>query len=166
MMHEARPNPAEDALPKDFARPPTYYLRGRRRRTLCALIEIVVPKNERLQLQCTESLLHYVDNYVRHIAPFLRLTFPLGLWILEWAALITTGSRFSRLDRPRQEAYVRGWALSKYWWKRDLLKGVKGIVLMGFYQLPAVMRAMDYDPADHTQKMIRLRRGTDAYPMQ
>jgi hypothetical protein len=65
------------------------------------------------------------------------------------------GRRFSRLNDQAAEAYIRallGWGLVG-----ELLQRIKGLVVMCYYELPAVQREIGYNPAPYIAAVSRRR---------
>ncbi len=153
---------ATEPLPADFHPPGKRYLGRGTRYILRAMTDVLLPRNEKLRVECTDDLVNFVDNFVRYLPPLLKLGFPIGVWIFQFAAILWSGLPlpFTMLSRERQERYMAGWTESRFWWKRDMMKGLKGVVLMGFYQHPEVMRHIHYDPVSHVQTIQARRLAT------
>ncbi len=153
-------SPSTRRLPSDFSPPEEKHLGALTRRVLRAMAVIILPRSGRFNIECTDAIVNYVDGYTRYLPPLLRAGFPLGVWLFQLSSILRYGLPFSMLSRKRQESYVRTWVHSRFWFQRDLLKGLKGIMLMGYYQHPDVMALIDYDPDTHI-KTVRARRFAD-----
>ena len=121
------------------------------RRTLLALAEVVMPRGENFHLDLREYTVDIVDRFVGYFPIHLRIGFPLGLLLLEFGPILYAlkFSRFSSMSLEERESYVAGWVDSKSAARRDLIKGVKGLVLVAFYSHPEVMAYIGYDIEAH-----------------
>lgn len=155
----------ETVLPVDFHPPEKHTLGWLSRRVLRRMVALILPRNERMQVPVVDEMVNFVENYLRYLPPLLRMGFPIGILLFQLGGIIWGGRLvpFTWLSEQRQETYLRGWVYSRFWWKRDLLKGVKGLVLLGFYQHPAVMQCIGYDPAGHATAMKTKRFNTVAH---
>jgi hypothetical protein len=121
------------------------------RRTLRALAEVIVPRDEAAGVVVDlERVVDFVDDMVRYMPRLLRVLFPVGLLLLEYGTFVLLPSlrRFSGLDVAHRERYVRGWVHARMMLRRDLIKGVKGICLFAFYSDPRVMAHLGYRPSE------------------
>ncbi len=121
------------------------------RRTLLSLIEVVMPRSNEFHPELAEYILEYVDRYVGYFPLLLKIGFPLGLLLLERGTLIFMGKwqGFSKLDIVNRERCVKGWIDSRWQLRRELIRGVKGIVMLAYYSHPDVMEHIEYDIAGH-----------------
>ncbi len=158
-MTTATAAPRAGALPEDYRQPEEYFLGRGTRRILQAMAEVILPRNERIQVDCVDDLVNFVDNFVRYLPPMLRMGFPIGIWLFQFLAVVWSGRPvpYTWLSAERKDRYMRNWVYSKLWWKRDMLKGLKGVMLMGFYQHPEVMKSLNYDPVSHVEA-VKARR--------
>ena len=76
-------------------------------------------------------------------------TFQFLGWAFQLAAIPLCGRPFTWLPLDRRARYLDGWAHSSLWWRRDLLKGIKALMMMGFYEIPDVMKAIGYHVEEH-----------------
>lgn len=123
------------------------------RRILRSMAEVLLPRNETLHVECEDEIVNYIDNYVLYLPPLFKFAFPLGVWAFQIAAIFLCGMPFTWLSRERKDKYLEGWARSMLWWRRDLLKGIKGLMMMGFFEHPEVMRLINYDQAGHVAQV-------------
>jgi hypothetical protein len=140
------PTPAIAPVPV----PARKILGKRSRRVLRALAEVVAPRAPGLVVD-PESLVDVADSICAEMPRFLQLLMPIGLLLIEFGTWFWAGTfrRCSRLDLARRERYVRGWVQSRWAMRRDLIKGVKGLILLGFYSDPRVMELIGYRPEPH-----------------
>ena len=149
----------EPSLGPDFAPPNPPNLGPATRNILRNMARVLLPRNERLNVGHEEEIVNFVDSFVLYLPPLLRLGFPLGVWAFQLASIILSGRfvPYTWLSPERQEAYMAGWTHSNLWWRRDLIKGVKALMMLGFYEIPEVQKFLNYDQAGHVN-MVKARR--------
>jgi hypothetical protein len=88
----------------------------------------------------------------------MRLGFPIGLRLLEFAPIVVLrrATRFSRLPADDARAYLErlhasGGPLA------PLVLGLRALVLLHFYQHPTVLAAMEIDWAGRAEALTRRR---------
>lgn len=132
------------------------------RRVLRALAEVVIPRGDGAPELPIEPLVDFMDDWVGYMPRLLRTVFPVGLMMLELGAFVLAPSLvpFSFMSPARRARYVDGWVHARWSLRRDLIKGVKGLCLFGWYSDPAVARHLGYGVDEHVQLVTaeRLRR--------
>lgn len=124
-------------------------LKGRARAVMLAVVATMAPRNEVIDIDLDEKNFHFVENFLSYLPGYLRKVFPLGLWLLEIFAWFEGGERriFSRMRDPEKKfRYLVAWSESRLFFRRELIKGIRAIVLCGFYNHPDVWKKIDYDP--------------------
>jgi hypothetical protein len=143
------------------ARPALAPLSRTARRALGALARVVTPELPAAPLDA-DRLVAFVESYRAHMPRGLALAFPLGLWLLEYGTWLFGFSwrPFSALPPARAAAYVERWIRAPGWARRQLIKGVKGLCLVFFYQDPRVLAYLGVDVDEHVRLVSaeRLRR--------
>jgi hypothetical protein len=93
------------------------------------------------------------------LPPAARRALATALAVLDQAARLyppARGRRFARLDDPVARAYVAALLA-----RRDPVGGVvrrlKSVVVMSYYELPEVQREIGYDPAPYIAEVSRRR---------
>lgn len=131
-------------------------LPGWARKTLGSLIEVIMPRSDEFHPDLKDYILNYVDAYVGYFPKHLKLAFPMGLLLLERGTLLFMGrlTGFSKLDLAERDRYVRGWINSRWQMRRELIRGVKGLVMVAFYSHPVVMEHIGYDIKGHIAQAI------------
>lgn len=121
------------------------------RKILRALAEVVMPRGKNFNLDLNDYSVDIIDRYVGYFPPHLKLGFPLGLMLLEFGPILYMRRfrRFSNMSLEDREKYVELWVDSNSAARRDLIKGVKGLVLVAFYSHPSVMEYIGYDIEAH-----------------
>lgn len=134
------------------------------RRTLAALAEVVLPgPASGAPPMDGARVADFVDEFVFHMPTLLRLLFPIGLALLDLGAFVAGPSLvpFSFMRSPeRRRRYIARWVHSPVMLFRELIKGVKGVVLFGYYSDPRVAAHIGYDPEPFARLVAteRLRR--------
>jgi hypothetical protein len=121
------------------------------RRTARALIEVAKPRKPDFDLPIEDSMLDFLDNFVKYFPLHMKILFPLGLFLLEYGTFIFMGrlKTFSRLSLEERDRYVQSWVDSNIPIRRDLIKGVKGLCVSAFYSDPQVMDHIGYEIEAH-----------------
>jgi hypothetical protein len=78
-----------------------------------------------------------------------------ALWAFEIGALARTGRRFTRLDVARADAYLRSVLYGRS--GGTVLRLVKSVVVLCYYDLPEVRSALGYHPNDYVAE-VKARR--------
>ena len=118
------------------------------RRVLAPMVRSILT-DEVEKLGLTEAVIDHVELSMRSIPFHIRSGLVAGLASFELgAAAIPTsfGRTFSRLPRAKQEAYFRSWWSSPLFLMRQFVKGIKGLIAMGFYEQPQVLAKLEYHP--------------------
>ena len=129
--------------------PRTRILRGRSGRIMRAVVATIAPRNAVIDIDLNERNYNFAENFIAYLPGYLRKIFPLGLWILEVMALFEGGEWrvFSRMKDPEKKfRYLVAWSQSRLFFRRELIKGIRAIVLCGFYNHPDVWKQIHYDP--------------------
>ncbi len=141
---------------------PTFTLSRRSRRTMATLAEVVLPRGQGAPEVSTDTVVALADSFAREMPRLLRVLFPIGLFLLEWGALLLGPSLvpFSLMTQQRRERYVMSWVHSRSHIRRDLIKGVKGLVLLCYYADARVCAYLGYAVEEHVTlvKAERLKR--------
>jgi hypothetical protein len=108
-----------------------------------------------------------MDDWVRHMPRLLRTVFPVGLMMLELGAFVLGPSLvpFSFMSAKRRARYVDGWVHARWSLRRDLIKGVKGLCLFGWYSDPRVGAALGYQVDDHVRLVAAERLARHAHDL-
>lgn len=132
------------------------------RRVLRALAEVVIPRGEGAPEVPLDELVAFMDDWVGYMPRLLRLLFPVGLMMLELGAFLMGPSLvpFSLMSPARRARYVDQWVHARWSLRRDLIKGVKGLCLFGWYSDPRVGAYLGYGVDEHVQLVAaeRLKR--------
>jgi hypothetical protein len=93
------------------------------------------------------------------LPPAARKALATVLVVLDQGARLyppSRGRRFTRLDDRVAQAYIRA-LLARHDPAAELVKRLKGVVTMCYYDLPEVQREIGYDPAPYIAAVSRRR---------
>jgi hypothetical protein len=137
--------------------PPTPLSKGALR-TLRALVVTLTPETPAVPHR-VERVCAFATDYLSYLPELLRRLFPLGLWLFEWGPLFfSMRRRFSCLGTEERLRYVVSWQRSRFALKRQLVRGLRTLVLMGYYDLPEVQHFLAFEPASFVDSRVRDRR--------
>ncbi len=141
---------------------PSVHLGRGSRRILLSLAETVVPKEPEVA-NCHERLLDSVAGFFAYLPVMSRVLLPLGMWLLEYGTLFSFFSLrpFSRLPKGARSRYLASWQHSRLSLKRQMVKGIKSLLLMAYYDFPEVQKAIGFEPAPYIRRLAQER--ADAY---
>lgn len=119
------------------------------RRVMAALVPVICTDEPR-ERGLVDGVLDHVELTMRSFPSFLRLMLIAGTLLFELFAIVLPSSRlrpFSRLPRDRQERYFKMFWDSRFQLFRQLAKGIKAPIALGYWDNPAVCEKMGYTPA-------------------
>jgi len=125
--------------------------------------EVVCPPGMRAHHR-TDRVLAEFELMLGALAPAARNALTAALVLLDQGARLyprSRGRRFSRLDDQAAEAYIRV-LLARGGVPAQLVQRLRGLVVMCYYELPAVQREIGYDPAPYIAAVSRRRLETYA----
>jgi len=132
------------------------------RRVVRALAEVVLPDGDGAPNVPLDEIVAFADSFVPYLPRLLRLLFPIGLMMLELGAFLIGPSLlpFSAMSLARRRRYVDGWVHARWRLRRDLIKAVKGLCLLGYYSDARVRARLGYAVEEHVADVSaeRLRR--------
>lgn len=128
------------------------------RRTLRAMFDVLIPRGVDVPNR-DQRLIAFVEGFLPYMPPILAKLFPLGLWLFQWGTVLFGASLlpFSMLKPEAQRRYVFSWQKSGWPLRRQLIKGLKALVMMGYYEQPEVRQALGYEPDAYTKPLIAER---------
>ena len=127
---------------------PSFRLSDNQRRTLGALTHVACPPDV-AALGCEQRVVDEVELVLGTFPPEMRWGVIASLVVLEWLSVFlpaTFGRRFSSLPRAAQERYFAAAWHHPLALVRQAMKGVKGLVAMAYYEVPAVKERLGYRP--------------------
>jgi hypothetical protein len=135
------------------------------RRAARRFAEIVCPPEVRAD-QRTDRVMREFGLMVGSLPPAARKALAAALVILDQGARLyrpSRGRRFARLDDRVAEMYIRT-LLARHDPASEIVRRLKGMVTMCYYELPEVQREIGYDPAPYIAAVSRRR--LDSYGAQ
>jgi len=124
-------------------------------RIIRALISALKPRKPEFDAPIEEEIFKVADEFLGHLPVHMKVLLPLGLYLLEYGALILGPSLkpFSWMSAEKKEKYLKSWTESKIPLRRDLIKGFKAIALTGYYTHPIVLAHLGMDLEAHLKRV-------------
>jgi hypothetical protein len=127
-------------------------------RILRAAVAAIRPRGHGFDHAIDGDVLQAMVEFFPHLPTPMRLAFPVGLRLLEWGppVVLRRPTRFTRLSPEDARAYLErlhasGGPLA------PLVLGLRTLVLLHFYQHPAVLASLDVDWAGRAAALTRRR---------
>lgn len=116
------------------------------RKTMKALIEVVQPKGGIFDLDLQDYMLEFTEQMLLHLPRDTKFLFPIGLLLLEYGTLPFMGwvTPFSRLSLEDRDTYIHNWVNSRLMIRRELIKGVKALAVLGYFEHPENKKKLDF----------------------
>jgi len=128
------------------------------RRAAGRFAEVVCPPGVRAD-QRTDRVLREFGLMLASLPPAARKALAAALAVLDQGARLypaSRGRRFARLDDQVATAYVRA-LLARHDAAAELVRRLKSVITMCYYELPEVQREIGYDPAPYIAAVSRRR---------
>jgi hypothetical protein len=127
-------------------------------RILRAALVAIRPHGHGFDQPIDDDVMARIEDFFPYLPTPMRLAFPLGLRLLEWAPLLVVRrvTRLSRMPtddarRYLERALVMGGPLGA------LVLGVRALVLLNFYQHPVVLETLQVDWAGRRDELVARR---------
>ncbi len=137
----------------DYHHPP------RIRRILASIAPIACPPDiERFGL--VDAVVDHMEMTMRSLPAAVRAALITGLTGYELASMAWPGHLgrpASKLDRKRAIRYYDAWRHSPIRLQEEFVKGIKGLLCLGYYEMPQVKEQLDYTPDAWVSKVKRRR---------
>ena len=148
---------------------PSLHLRPGTVRILTALIETIAPCAPEV-VDRDARIISFVSSALAHLPPMLRFLLPLGLWLFELGTVLFgfAPRRFSALSRERRRHYMHSWMRSRFALKRQLARGLRALIQLGFYDMPEVRSHLGYEPEGFVAARVQqraTRQGEQSQPL-
>jgi hypothetical protein len=137
----------------------TYRHSPRVRRVLASIAPLACPP-EIVELGLVDPVVDHVELSMRSLPDLFRAGLVAGLTsyeLLSRAVPRNRGRSASSLDRERATRYFEMWRTSRIGLQREMIKGVKGLLCMGYYEQPAAKETIGYSPEQWIAKVKRRR---------
>lgn len=128
------------------------------RRTLEAFARIACP-SEIEELGLVEAVVDHMELSMRTLPPMVRMGLVTGITSFENAARVWPGNwgqPFSKLPRDKAHKYFLSWRTGMEL-QKQFIKGVKGLLCLGYYEMPAVKKQIDFQPEAWIDKVAKRR---------
>lgn len=127
-------------------------------RTLRAVIAALRPRGHGFDQPIDDQVLHDVVNFFPFLPTPLRLSFPLGLLLVEFGPPLFARkwTRFSAMSVPEAQAYIEPWAVAGGL-RTALYLGLRTLVFMAFYQHPDVLASLGVDWQGRADMLVQRR---------
>lgn len=128
------------------------------RRTLRAVVNAMRPRGHGFDQPIDDEVLRDVIAFFPFLPPPLRLSFPLGLLLVEFGPPLFARrmTRFSSMPIEEAQAYIEEWAFAGGL-RTPLYLGLRTLVFMSFYQHPDVLAAMGVDWQGRADQLVERR---------
>ncbi len=113
-------------------------------RVIAGLAPVVCPP-ELAQLGALDTIVTEVEASVRALGDSLRAGLVTGMRAYDVGAVARFGTRAHRLDPDRGRRYFETW-MQIPGPTHEFAQGIKGLICMAYYELPAVKQALGYAP--------------------
>lgn len=137
----------------DYHHPP------RIRRILASIAPIACPPDiERFGL--VDAVIDHMEMTMRSLPAVVRAALITGLSGYELASMAWPGHfgrPASKLDRKRAIRYYEAWRHSPIRLQEEFAKGIKGLLCLGYYEMPRVKEQLGYTPDAWVTKVKRRR---------
>jgi len=130
------------------------------RRILSAASDVVRPRGHGFDHPIDGDVLTEIEAFLPHLPLPMRLGFPIGLRLLEYGPplVVRRWTRFSRLGPAEARHYLER-ALELGGPLGAMVLGVRTLVLLCFYQHPAVLATLEVDWVGRARTLTERRAG-------
>lgn len=133
-----------------------FELSPRQRRVLAPIVRVVCPGGV-ARYSLVEHVLDHMELSLRALPAALRHGLALGLTAYDVGALARYGRPSTRLTPAQAGRWFAAWWKSPLMPQRELVKAVKILALMAYYEMPPVKAEIGYTPERWIEK-VRVRR--------
>jgi len=129
-----------------------------RTRILRAAIAAMRPRGHGLDQPIDEDVLRDVERFLPHLPARLRMRLGSTLCLMEYGPLIYARrfTRFTRMTPVEGRRYLASWEHARGP-RRRLLRSIRDLVFLCFYQHPQVLAALEVGWAERAATLRRLR---------
>jgi hypothetical protein len=112
------------------------------------------------ELGLVDAIVDQMELSMRSVPTFVRASLLAGITGYELASTVWPGNwgrPASKLDRARAIRYYDAWRKSPIRLQKEFIKGLKGLLCMGYYEMPQVKEQLGYTPDAWVTKVTRRR---------
>ena len=127
-------------------------------RIMRAVVATLRPRGEPFDADIDEEVLGTALGFLPFLPLPARLGLPLGLRLLEYAPPLLGGGfcRFSNMEPQRAARYLASWGEAGGQ-RAAMFQGLRALVLISFYQHPAILRALGIDWQGRAEQLTARR---------
>ena len=117
---------------------------------LRALVSTLVPRHESFP-PVDEDAIAYLEKSMKYLPFYLRVSMILGLYFLQFSPLILGFyfKPFTKMTPQQKERYVAAWATSRFSPRRDIIRGIRALCMIGAYSNPDILSHIGYTIDEH-----------------
>ncbi len=125
--------------------------------TVKALVRSLIPRKKKFSFDAAFELSGYVDRFVGFLPRHVALVFPVGLFLINWSGLFTAGKPLTLMSGEEGEQHLKKLGSSSVYAIREAVKGLRSLILMGFYAHPEVRAQLRYFPQEWVDQKVAER---------
>ena len=112
-----------------------------------------------------EKIVDFLDDYLFYGPEDIRRLLPMGLYLLEISSIFFCRQRklFSKLDLNSRRKLLERLEEGSVKLLRDLVTGIKGLIMFRYYSEPEVWKQLGFDPDNFIDENLRKREKHDYY---
>lgn len=122
-----------------------------------ALVRALMPKKIRFQFDAETELAGFVDQFIAFLPRHVALVFPVGLRLISWSGFLTCVRPLTLMSPEAGERHLKSLGESPVFLIREAVKGLRSLILLGFYSHPEITRHLDYFPQDWVDQKVAER---------
>jgi hypothetical protein len=150
----AGPVPQEGLVPPDY-RPVN--LGGWSQSVVRALVRGLAPRKVTFRFDAAFELTGFVDRFVGYLPRLVALVFPVGLQLINWSGVLTSGKPLTMMSAEEGERHLQKLGDSPVFAIREAVKGLRSLILMGYYAHPEVRAFLHYYPQEWVDQKVAER---------
>jgi len=117
---------------------------------LKALVSTLVPRHESFP-PVDEDATRYVEKSMKHFPFYLRVSMIFGLYFLQFSPLFLGFyfRPFTKMTPEQKERYIATWAKSRFSLRRDMIRGIRALCMIGAYSNPDILSHIGFTIDEH-----------------
>ncbi len=122
-----------------------------------AMAQSLAPRRVKFTFDAGAELTRFVDRFIGFLPRHVALVFPIGLWLINWGGVFFAGKPLTMMSADEGERYLRKIGGSPVFAIREGVKGLRSIILLGFYSHPEVQEHLGYFPQEWVDQKVAER---------